>query len=72
MTISYRKLVLYPNGNKTKSVYDHISLYLRLADTSALRHGWELSAFCRLFLLDQKRIKYLVFQGCFLPLHLTL
>ncbi|KAK4856746.1 hypothetical protein QYF36_020708 [Acer negundo] len=30
------KLVLYPNGNKSKNVKDHISLYLTLADTSSL------------------------------------
>ncbi|KAK1591499.1 hypothetical protein Q3G72_008683 [Acer saccharum] len=52
---AHRKLVLYPNGNKSKNVKDHISLYLTLADTSSLPLGWEVYAVLRLFLLDQRK-----------------
>ncbi|XP_031256349.1 uncharacterized protein LOC116114342 [Pistacia vera] len=47
------KLVLYPNGNKSKNVADYISLYLAIADASLLPPGWEVSAVFRFFLLDQ-------------------
>ncbi|KAH7573323.1 hypothetical protein JRO89_XS03G0116800 [Xanthoceras sorbifolium] len=56
------KLVLYPNGNKSKNVRDHISLYLTLADTSSLPLGWEVYAVVRLFLLDQSKDNYLTVQ----------
>ncbi|KAK2650738.1 hypothetical protein Ddye_018227 [Dipteronia dyeriana] len=56
------KLVLYPNGNKSKNVKDHISLYLTLTDTSSLPLGWEVYAVLRLFLLDQCKDKYLTVQ----------
>ncbi|KAJ0093127.1 hypothetical protein Patl1_24768 [Pistacia atlantica] len=36
------KLVLHPNGNKSKNVEDHISLYLAMADVTSLPPGWEL------------------------------
>ncbi|KAJ4721565.1 Ubiquitin carboxyl-terminal hydrolase 12 [Melia azedarach] len=57
------KLVLYPNGNKSKSVEDHISLYLALtADTSSLPLGWEICVVFRFFLLDQNIGKYLIVE----------
>ncbi|XP_024039476.1 ubiquitin carboxyl-terminal hydrolase 12 [Citrus clementina] len=56
------KLVLYPNGNKSKNVQDHISLYLAVADTSSVTLGWEVYAVFRLFLLDQNQDNYLVVQ----------
>ncbi|KAJ4721570.1 Ubiquitin carboxyl-terminal hydrolase 12 [Melia azedarach] len=57
------KLVLYPNGNKSKGVKDHISLYLALmADTSSLPLGWEVCAVFRFFLLDQNKGKYLTVE----------
>ncbi|KAH9687507.1 TRAF-like family protein [Citrus sinensis] len=56
------KLVLYPNGNESKNVKDHISLYLAMADTSSLTFGWEVYAVFRLFLLDQNQDNYLVVQ----------
>ncbi|KAH7511479.1 hypothetical protein JRO89_XSUnG0199000 [Xanthoceras sorbifolium] len=56
------KLVLYPNGNKSKNVRDHISLYLTLANTSSLPLGWEVYAVVRLFLLDQSKDNYLTVQ----------
>ncbi|KAJ0034576.1 hypothetical protein Pint_24233 [Pistacia integerrima] len=56
------KLVLYPSGNKSKNVKEHISLCLVIADASALCRGWEVYAVVRLFLLDQKKDKYLIVQ----------
>ncbi|KAK2650733.1 hypothetical protein Ddye_018222 [Dipteronia dyeriana] len=52
----YRKLVLHPNGNKSKNVKDHLSLYLAMSNTSSLRLGWEVYAVFRVFfLLDQNK-----------------
>ncbi|XP_044487671.1 MATH domain and coiled-coil domain-containing protein At3g58400-like isoform X3 [Mangifera indica] len=56
------KLVLYPNGNKSKNVKEHISLYLAIADASSLTHGWQVYAVVRLFLLDQNKDNYLIVQ----------
>ncbi|KAJ4721568.1 Ubiquitin carboxyl-terminal hydrolase 12 [Melia azedarach] len=57
------KLVLYPSGNKSKSVKDHISLYLTLmADTTSLPLGWEVCVVLRFFLLDQNKGKYLIVE----------
>ncbi|KAG2407352.1 TNF receptor-associated factor-like protein [Vigna angularis] len=56
------KLVLYPGGNKSKNVREHISLYLALDDTSSLHHGWEIYVNFRLFLHDQNNDNYLVVQ----------
>ncbi|XP_073266965.1 uncharacterized protein [Populus alba] len=59
------KLVLYPNGNKSNNVKDHISLYLAMVDASSLPRGWEVNVIFRLFLLDQNKDSYLVIQGMF-------
>ncbi|KAH8501885.1 hypothetical protein H0E87_016600 [Populus deltoides] len=56
------KLVLYPNGNKSNNVKDHISLYLAMVDASSLPRGWEVNVIFRLFLLDQNKDSYLVIQ----------
>jgi hypothetical protein len=60
-----RKLVLYPSGNKSRNVKDHISLYLAKVDASSLPLGWEVHVIFRLFLLDQNKDSYLVIQGMF-------
>jgi hypothetical protein len=60
-----RKLVLYPNGNKSKNVKDYISLYLEMVDASSLPLGLEVNVIFRLFLLDQNKDSYLVIQGMF-------
>eukprot|EP00258_Populus_trichocarpa_P046511 XP_024462530.1 ubiquitin carboxyl-terminal hydrolase 12 isoform X1 [Populus trichocarpa] len=57
------KLVLYPNGNKSNNVKDHISLYLAMVDASSLPRGWEVNVIFRLFLLDQNKDSYLVIQA---------
>ncbi|XP_021889441.1 MATH domain and coiled-coil domain-containing protein At3g58200 isoform X2 [Carica papaya] len=56
------KLVLYPNGNKSKNVREHISAYLAIADTSSLGPVWEVYAIFRLFLLDQNKDNFLIVQ----------
>ncbi|KAJ0035413.1 hypothetical protein Pint_24222 [Pistacia integerrima] len=40
-----RKLVLHPNGNKSKNVEDHISLYLAMADATSLPPGWKMQLY---------------------------
>ncbi|XWS08433.1 hypothetical protein CRYUN_Cryun40dG0002100 [Craigia yunnanensis] len=58
------KLVLYPNGNKSRNVKEHLSLYLLFADvTSLLRHSWKVHAIFRFFLLDQSKDNYLIVHG---------
>ncbi|KAL9450927.1 hypothetical protein AB3S75_012635 [Citrus x aurantiifolia] len=56
------KLVIYPKGNKSTNVKDHISLYLAVADTSSLTFDWEVYAIFCLFLLDQNQDSSLVVQ----------
>ncbi|KAH9766476.1 TRAF-like family protein [Citrus sinensis] len=59
------KLVLYPAGNKSKNVKEHISVYLAMANTSSLQLGWEVYAVFRLFLLDQNKDNFLILQEVF-------
>ncbi|KAL5702556.1 hypothetical protein ACHQM5_027762 [Ranunculus cassubicifolius] len=56
------KLSLYPNGNKNKTVKEHLSLYLVLADTSSLPPGWNVNVVFRFFLFDQLQDKYLTLE----------
>ncbi|KAK2650737.1 hypothetical protein Ddye_018226 [Dipteronia dyeriana] len=60
------KLVLHPNGNKSKNVKDNLSLYLAMSNTSSLGLGWEVYAVFRFFLLDQNKDNYLVVQDALL------
>ncbi|XP_040373695.1 uncharacterized protein LOC112199523 [Rosa chinensis] len=64
-TNAHRKLVIYPNGNKKRNVEGHVSLYLELAGEYSLQGDWEIYVDFRLFLLDQKRGKYLVLEDAF-------
>ncbi|TKY68372.1 Ubiquitin carboxyl-terminal hydrolase 12 [Spatholobus suberectus] len=59
------KLVLYPSGNKSKNVKDHISLYLALHGATAFHSNTEIYVNFRLFLLDQNNDNYLVIQDTF-------
>ncbi|KAM5568594.1 MATH domain and coiled-coil domain-containing protein [Rosa sericea] len=59
------KLVLYPNGNMRRNVGDHISIYLVIAGTDSLPTGWEVYVDFRLFLLDQNKRVYSVFEDAF-------
>ncbi|KAB2092907.1 hypothetical protein E1A91_A02G066100v1 [Gossypium mustelinum] len=55
------KLVLYPHGNKSRNVKEHLSLYLVFADVASLiRLDSEVHAVFRFFLLDQTKDNYLV------------
>ncbi|OIV89381.1 hypothetical protein TanjilG_22344 [Lupinus angustifolius] len=56
------KLVLYPSGNMSKNVKDHISLHLALVGASSLHPDREIHVKFRLFLLDQNNDNYLVVQ----------
>ncbi|KAM5568591.1 hypothetical protein ABKV19_016240 [Rosa sericea] len=56
------KLVFHPNGNKKKNVKDHISLYLVIAGTDSLDSSWGVYVDFRLFMLDQNKGNYLVFE----------
>ncbi|BFG14823.1 hypothetical protein CerSpe_010970 [Prunus speciosa] len=56
------KLVLHPNGNKTRDVEEHISLYLEMSGTDSLQFGWEVFVGFRFYLLDQKKGMYFVLE----------
>ncbi|XP_076887002.1 protein RESTRICTED TEV MOVEMENT 3-like [Bidens hawaiensis] len=53
------KLVIHPNGNKTKNAGEFLSVYLTIVDTTSLAPGWEVYATFRIFLLDQNNDTYL-------------
>ncbi|KAB5516026.1 hypothetical protein DKX38_026674 [Salix brachista] len=53
------KLVLYPNGDKSRNGDGYISLYLVMADTTVFSPGWEINAIFKLFVHDQLQDKYL-------------
>ncbi|KAK8988317.1 hypothetical protein V6N11_065911 [Hibiscus sabdariffa] len=55
------KLVLFPQGNKSRNVKEHLSLYLVFADVASLiRLESEVHAVFRFFLLDQTKDNYLI------------
>ncbi|XP_050373144.1 uncharacterized protein LOC126790836 isoform X2 [Argentina anserina] len=56
------KLVFHPNGNKKRNVKDHISHYLVMDGVDSLDSSWEVYIDFRLFLLDQNKGNYLVFE----------
>ncbi|KAM1066228.1 hypothetical protein ACFX13_021988 [Malus domestica] len=56
------KLVFYPNGNKSRNVKEHISLYLVMSRATAPQTSSEVSAVFRLFILDQNNGNYFVLQ----------
>jgi len=53
----YRNIKLYPNG-KDAELGNYLSLYLTLADPSALSHGSKIYAQITLRILDQKHAKH--------------
>ncbi|KAK9934074.1 hypothetical protein M0R45_021232 [Rubus argutus] len=55
----------YLNGDKKKKVKDHISLYLVMAGPDSLQSGWEVYVDFRLFLLNQNKGIYSVFEDAF-------
>ncbi|KAH7576238.1 hypothetical protein ACOSP7_003554 [Xanthoceras sorbifolium] len=54
------KLILYPRGNKTCK--DHISLYLGIVEGNSFSDKWTVCANFKLFVLNQKTMKYLTIQ----------
>ncbi|KAI3707607.1 hypothetical protein L6452_26233 [Arctium lappa] len=53
------RLVVHPNGNKSKKVGEFLSVYLVMAELTSLPPGWEVYATFRIFLLDQNNDIYL-------------
>ncbi|KAJ0502677.1 putative ubiquitinyl hydrolase 1 [Helianthus annuus] len=53
------KLVIHPNGNKSKKAGEFLSVYLTITDTASLTPGWEVYATFRIFLLNQNNDNYL-------------
>ncbi|KAF5783350.1 putative ubiquitinyl hydrolase 1 [Helianthus annuus] len=53
------KLVIHPNGNKSKKAGEFVSVYLAMANTTSLAPGWEVYAAFKIFLLDQNNDIYL-------------
>ncbi|XP_048137890.1 uncharacterized protein LOC115756270 [Rhodamnia argentea] len=58
-----RRLILYPNGDKSKKGEDHVSLYLALSEANPLKVGWEINATVRFFVFDQIHDEYLLREG---------
>ncbi|KAJ0623851.1 putative ubiquitinyl hydrolase 1 [Helianthus annuus] len=56
------KLVIHPNGNKSKDAGKFLSLYLAMADATSLPPGWEVYATFRIFLLDQNNDNYMTLE----------
>ncbi|OMP09141.1 TRAF-like family protein [Corchorus olitorius] len=56
------RLCFYPKGNAKRGGEGHISLYLKLADTSNLPYGWEIIASFKVFVFDQLRDQYLIIE----------
>lgn len=59
----YRKLTIYPNGNKERGAKGHISIYVGLVDTSSLPAGWEVKAIINMFVHDQIQDTYVTLSG---------
>lgn len=53
---------MYPNG--VGGSKGHISVFLCIQDTAALPLGWKIYTDLKFFILDRKRDKYSIFQGC--------
>ena len=69
--VSLRNLVVYPNGNKSRNVNEHLSLYLAMASSNRLQKRWEVHAVLRLFILDQNSENYMILQGSFWTISMT-
>ncbi|KAI6672624.1 hypothetical protein NL676_000530, partial [Syzygium grande] len=57
------KLILYPNGDKSRNAEDHISVYLAVSGTSPFQLGGAIHAVVSFSLYDQICNKYLTKQG---------
>ncbi|KAF7848782.1 hypothetical protein BT93_L1565 [Corymbia citriodora subsp. variegata] len=63
------KLVLFPNGDKSRNGEDHISVYLAISGTSTLQLGGPIHVAVRFSLYDQICDRYLTEQGRVTRLH---
>ncbi|KAL3714585.1 hypothetical protein ACJRO7_006488 [Eucalyptus globulus] len=63
------KLILYPNGDKSRNGEDHISIYLAVSGTSAFQSGGAIHVAVSFSLYDQVRDRYLTEQGRVTRLH---
>ncbi|KAI6672622.1 hypothetical protein NL676_000528 [Syzygium grande] len=57
------KLILYPNGDKSRNGEDHISVYLAVSGTSPFQLGGVTHVAVRFSLYDQIYDRYLIKQG---------
>ncbi|KAK3404304.1 hypothetical protein EUGRSUZ_K00608 [Eucalyptus grandis] len=57
------KLILYPNGDKSRNGEDHISIYLAVSGTSPFQPGGAIHSTIRFSLYDQICDRYLTKQG---------
>ena len=60
---AFRKLVIHPNGNKAKNVSDSLSLYLMMEKQSIFHAALEIHAVFKIFILDQNKDNYQIFEG---------
>ncbi|XP_048139018.1 uncharacterized protein LOC115730483 [Rhodamnia argentea] len=63
------KLILYPNGDKSRNGEDHISIYLAASGTSPFQLGGAIHVAVRFSLYDQICDRYLTKQGRVARLH---
>ena len=59
-----RRILIFPKGNNV----DHLSMYLDVADSSALTYGWSRHAQFSLAVVNQIHHKYSIRKGIFLLL----
>ena len=57
-----RRILIFPKGNNV----DHLSMYLDVADSSALPYGWSRYAQFSLAVINQIHHKYSIKKGIFL------
>ncbi|KAK3020835.1 hypothetical protein RJ639_045517 [Escallonia herrerae] len=62
VSLSHRRLHLYPAGDMKNMGDGHISLYLEAAETNKLPHGWEINVNFKLFVYNHIQEKYYTVQ----------
>lgn len=61
-----RKMITYPDGDRSVEGRDHISLYLGIAETSSLQSSWEVNATFSFLIFDQIHGKYHIMKGIYI------
>lgn len=59
----FRRLCLYPKGNKKSNGEGYMSLYLQISDTENLPLDWKVTVNFKLFALNHINEEYLTVQG---------